>query len=218
MPEATDGRGAAEFVPEDADLRDLRDAALQCRGCDLYRNATQTVFGAGDTGARIVLVGEQPGDREDRDGKPFVGPSGVVLDKALGEAGIDRSDAYVTNVVKHFKFRNVGKRRIHETPNRTEIVACRPWLVAELALLQPEVMVCLGAVAAKAVFGPSFRLTEQRGVVLHVPDSAGLPWSGTDGPPTVATVHPSAVLRAEVRSALRAYLVNDLRVAAAQLG
>lgn len=211
--------GAAAFVPDGAvDLQTLREAAAGCRGCDLYRNATQTVFGDGDSDARVLLLGEQPGDREDREGEPFVGPAGAVLDRALDEVGIDRSTAYVTNVVKHFKFTERGKRRIHQTPNRTEIVACRPWLAAELDLLRPEVVVCLGATAAKAIYGPSFRITRQRGVLLPTPDVAGLPWAADAGPPILATIHPSAVLRAEDRTAMRAGLVDDLRVAAGVLG
>ena len=159
----TKARGAGEFVPGGADFPTLKKAAATCRGCDLYKNATQTVFGDGDPDARIMLLGEKPGDREDREGQPFVGPAGRMLAKALEEAGIDRSSAYVTNVVKHFKFTERGKRRIHQTPNRTEIVACRPWLVAEFEVVEPEIVVCLGATAAKAIFGPSFRLTQQRG-------------------------------------------------------
>src|SRR5918994_5103014 len=164
--------GAERFVPGGADLEQLRQAAAICQGCDLYRAATQTVFGTGDPNARVVLLGEQPGDQEDRQGLPFVGPAGKVLDRALVEAGIDREVTYVTNAVKHFKFERVegGKRRIHQSPNRTEIVACRPWLASELELLEPEVLVCLGATASKAVFGPSFKVTQQRGVPLSSPD------------------------------------------------
>ncbi len=207
--------GASEFVPAGAaDLETLRSAAAGCQGCDLYRDATQTVFGDGAPDARVVLLGEQPGDREDRQGEPFVGPAGVLLDRVLDEAGIDRSTAYVTNVVKHFKFTERGKRRIHQTPNRTEIAACRPWLAAKLELLRPEVVVCLGATAAKAIFGASFRITRQHGVLLPPPDVEGLPWDAGVGPPVLATIHPSAVLRAEDRTAMRAGLVEDLRVVA----
>lgn len=214
-------RGAEEFVPADADLDRLRSAAAGCRGCDLYRDATQTVFGEGEPDARVVLVGEMPGDREDVEGHPFVGPAGRLLAKGLEEAGIDRAEAYVTNVVKHFKFVQAerGKRRLHQTPNRSEVLACRPWLVAELRLLEPEVLVCLGATAAKAVFGQSFRITRQRGELLPLPELDGEPGSedGGDRPWATATIHPSAALRAEDRDAAYAGMVADLRVAAGVL-
>jgi uracil-DNA glycosylase len=204
--------GAEKFVPEGADLEQLRQAAAICQGCDLYRAATQTVFGIGDPNARFVLLGEQPGDQEDRQGLPFVGPAGKVLDRALAEAGIDREVTYVTNAVKHFKFERVegGKRRIHQSPNRTEIVACRPWLAAELDFLEPEVLVCLGATAGKAVFGPSFKVTAQRGVPMTSTELNG-------GLVVVATIHPSAVLRSRDRDEMYAGLVSDLRVAAEAL-
>jgi uracil-DNA glycosylase family protein len=204
--------GAEKFVPEGADLEQLRQAAAICQGCDLYRAATQTVFGIGDPNARFVLLGEQPGDQEDRQGLPFVGPAGKVLDRALAEAGIDREITYVTNAVKHFKFERVegGKRRIHQSPNRTEIVACRPWLAAELDFLEPEVLVCLGATAGKAVFGPSFKVTAQRGVPMTSTELNG-------GLVVVATIHPSAVLRSRDRDEMYAGLVSDLRVAAEAL-
>lgn len=202
----------------EADLPTLKQAASSCRGCELYKNATQTVFGDGDPDARIMLVGEMPGDREDREGQPFVGPAGRMLERALEKAEIDRSSTYVTNVVKHFKFTERGKRRIHQTPNRTEIVACRPWLVAELELIEPEVLVCLGATAAQAIFGSSFRLTQQRGELLLAPDVEGAPWDEGQGPQVVATVHPSAILRTETdRAAMFEEMVADLRVAAAAL-
>ncbi|HSJ60518.1 MAG TPA: UdgX family uracil-DNA binding protein [Jiangellaceae bacterium] len=214
----TKARGADEFVPAEADLPTLKRAAASCRGCELYKNASQTVFGDGDQHARIMLVGEMPGDREDREGRPFVGPAGRLLAKALAEAEIDRSNAYVTNVVKHFKFTERGKRRIHQTPTRTEVVACRPWLVAELDLLEPEVLVCLGATAAKAIFGPSFRLTRHRGELLPAPELDGTPWAENEGVRVVATVHPSAVLRTRNdRAAMYAEMVEDLRVAASAL-
>ncbi|MQA84215.1 MAG: UdgX family uracil-DNA binding protein [Streptosporangiales bacterium] len=220
----TPTRTAAEYVPRDADLATLKKAAAECRGCDLYRDATQTVFGEGRQRARVLLLGEQPGDQEDRQGQPFVGPAGRILDRALEDAGIDRTLAYVTNAVKHFKFTRAerGKRRLHKTPSRFEILACRPWLVAELRLLEPEVLVCLGATAAKAIFGPSFKITEQRGVPLPAPrldDVAD--GTGTDHPrPTVvASIHPSAVLRAkEDRDAVYDGLVADLKTAAQRLG
>jgi DNA polymerase len=189
-------------------------AAAGCRGCDLYRNATQTVFGDGDADARVVLMGEQPGDQEDRQGKPFVGPAGKLLDRALEDAGVDRSRAYVTNAVKHFKFVRTegGKRRIHESPDRSEIVACRPWLTAELDVIGPNVLVCLGATAGQAVFGPSFRVTRQRGTRLKAPE----PFS--PDLVVVATIHPSAVLRSRDRTAMYDGLVSDLRVVAHALG
>lgn len=214
-------RSAADFLPERTDLTALRQAAKSCQGCDLYRDATQTVFGAGDPEARVMLVGEQPGDVEDRRGAPFVGPAGGVLDRALSDAGIDRTKTYVTNAVKHFKFvpAERGKRRLHKTPTRTEIVACRPWLSAEVAAVRPELLVCLGASASKAVFGPAFRLTKQRGVLLPPPTEElviGEPEAGGDQRPAafLATIHPSAVLRALDRDEAYAGLVADLRVAA----
>jgi uracil-DNA glycosylase len=210
----TSARGAEQFVPDGAGLEQLEQAARGCRGCDLYRAATQTVFGEGDAGARVVLVGEQPGDQEDRTGRPFVGPAGRILDSALDDAGIDRSRTYVTNAVKHFKFERVegGKRRIHQAPNRTEIIACRPWLAAELDVLDPDVLVCLGATAGKAVFGPAFKVTEQRGKPLPGPAE----WS-RNGLVVVATIHPSAVLRSRERDDVYDGLVADLRVVAAEL-
>ncbi len=216
MAEST-AQGAAAFVPSGADLSELRAAAASCRGCELYKHATQTVFGDGDADAKLVLLGEMPGDREDREGEPFVGPAGRILAQGLEEAGIDRSTSYVTNVVKHFKFSERGKRRIHETPNRTEIVACRPWLVAELNVLQPEVLVCLGATAAKALFGSSFRITRERGTLLPAPDLEGVRWAGGDAPAVVATVHPSAILRSDDRAAMYGGFLSDMRVAAEAL-
>src|SRR5215467_4760644 len=153
------GPTAAEYVPPDADLSRLAEAAGSCRGCELYRAATQTVFSAGDADARVVLVGEQPGDQEDRQGIPFVGPAGRLLDRALEEAGIDRAACYVTNAVKHFKFEERGKRRLHKKPRSSEIQACQPWLEAELAVIRPKIIVCLGATAAQSVFGPDYRVT-----------------------------------------------------------
>ncbi|HEX2357404.1 MAG TPA: UdgX family uracil-DNA binding protein, partial [Micromonosporaceae bacterium] len=169
--------GAQQFIPEDADLAELRQAAAGCRGCELYKNATQVVFGRGDEDARVVMVGEQPGDVEDEQGLPFVGPAGRLLRKAVDDAAIDPRQLYITNAVKHFKFKPYasGKRRLHQTPDRIEIQACRPWLVAEFARLDPEVVVVLGAVAAQSLLGPSFRVTRQRGVLLPWPDSAQRP-------------------------------------------
>ncbi|MFB4312110.1 UdgX family uracil-DNA binding protein [Actinomadura sp. GTD37] len=225
---------AEPFLPdspaERTDLDALRRAAAGCRGCGLYANATQTVFGEGSAGGRIVLVGEQPGDQEDRKGHPFVGPAGRVLDRALEEAGIERGDVYVTNAVKHFKFKRQegGKRRIHEAPNAGEMRACRPWLLAELRTLDPDVVVALGATAGKALLGSSFRVTKQRGRLLPLPDpeAIGAPAAGreaVDEPPEqagarlLATIHPSAVLRAEDRDAAYAGLLDDLRIAASAL-
>ena len=204
---------AAPFVPQTDDLEQVRAAAQECRGCPLHERATQTVFGRGTTDARLMLVGEQPGDVEDRKGLPFVGPAGRLLVEALDEAGVDRSTAYITNAVKHFKFTPRGNRRIHATPDTWEVAACRPWLKAEVALVQPELVVLLGATAAKTVYGSSFRVTQSRGVVMDWPASP----DGTDGPRALATIHPSAVLRAEDREAAKAGLVADLRVAAGLL-
>ena len=201
---------AAPYVPDSTDLDVLRAAAPDCRGCPLWEPATQVVFGRGPAGARLMLVGEQPGDVEDQKGLPFVGPAGHLLVRALDEAGVDRSDAYVTNSVKHFKFTGGGgKRRIHATPDTYEVAACRPWLVAELAAVRPELVVLLGATAAKTVYGPSFRVTKSRGVLME--------WPSAGGPQALATIHPSAVLRADDRDAALAGLVTDLRVAAGAL-
>ncbi|HZI67528.1 MAG TPA: UdgX family uracil-DNA binding protein, partial [Thermoanaerobaculia bacterium] len=159
--------GAAEFVPKTNDLEELRRASLTCRGCDLYRDATQTVFGKGPPGARAVFVGEAPGDQEDLQGAPFVGPAGEVFDRALVAAGLPRGDVYVTNAVKHFKFVRTPKRRIHQTPGSVEIAACRPWLEAELAVIRPEMVVCLGGTAAKSLLGADFRIMKQRGQIFE---------------------------------------------------
>jgi DNA polymerase len=208
--------GAEHFVPADAtELDQLKAAAARCQGCQLYRDATQTVFGRGGADARVVMVGEQPGDVEDVQGLPFVGPAGRLLRRAVDDAGIDPTQLYITNAVKHFKFRQTGKRRLHQTPDRIEIVACRPWLVAEFALLRPELVVVLGATAAKALLGPSFRVTRSRGEVLPWPDSAHRPEDfPAVGGRLVATIHPSAVLRADDRDAAYGGLVADLTVAA----
>ena len=202
-----EGGGAASFVPPGADLATLAAAAKRCQGCPLYRDATQTVFGRGPAQARVVLVGEQPGDQEDLRDAPFVGPAGEILDRALTEVHLDRATLYVTNAVKHFKFVMRGKRRIHQTPRLSEIAACRAWVEAELAVIKPETLVCLGATAARALLGDEFRLMRDRGRVFATR------WA----PRTLATLHPSAVLRGEDDAAqerLYRMLVDDLRLAA----
>lgn len=210
---------AAPFVPAGADIAELRRAAADCRGCHLHELDNQTVFSAGEPTARAILLGEQPGDQEDRQGEPFVGPAGRVLDQALDQAGIDRGDTYVTNAVKHFKFTRSGrghsKRRIHRTPDMRELRACRPWLTAELDIVDPEVVVCLGATAGKALLGPSFRVTQQRGILLPRPPLDEQDAAQQNGF-VVATTHPSAVLRAdeEAREQVFAGFVADLQVAA----
>jgi DNA polymerase len=195
---------AAPFLPERRTLNSLHDAVQNCRGCPLHANATQAVFGEGAIRADVMLVGEQPGDHEDLVGAPFVGPAGKILDRALAEAGIDRDDAYVTNAVKHFKWKARGPRRIHDKPSWTETVACRPWLEAELACVRPRALVLLGATAAQSVLGKTFRVTQDRGKPLDC-GLAGL---------VIATIHPSAVLRSTDREDTFAELVADLRVAA----
>jgi uracil-DNA glycosylase len=193
---------AAAFLPDRLSMAALRDAVQSCRGCPLYANATQAVFGEGMLKAEVVLVGEQPGDQEDKAGAPFVGPAGQVLDRALDEAGIDRKTTYVTNAVKHFKWKARGTRRIHDKPSWTETQACRPWLEAELALVKPGALVLMGATAAQSLLGKSFKVTQDRGRPLDS-ELAGL---------VVATIHPSAVLRAENREEMYRGLVDDLRV------
>ena len=212
-----DRPGAAEWVPDDPARRDvehLRSAAHECRGCELWEPATQVVFSAGATSGRLALVGEQPGDQEDRRGVPFVGPAGRLLQAAVEEAGIAREDVYVTNAVKHFRFTQTapGNRRIHATPDASHVTACRPWLTAELSAVDPDVVVVLGATAGRALLGPAFRVTKERGRVLERETSRGLKRF-------VATIHPSAVLRTpdDQREAARAGLVADLRVAAEAL-
>jgi uracil-DNA glycosylase family protein len=207
--------GAEVFVPEAADLHGLAEAAAECQGCDLFQHAEQTVFGAGAAGASMMLVGEQPGDREDRSGEPFVGPAGALLDKALDAAGVDRDGLYVTNAVKHFKFTERGKRRIHQKPSRTEVVACRPWLFAELRVVEPDVLVLLGATAAQSLLGSTFRLTQHRGTELRLPKAE----AASGDPKVVATVHPSAILRGRPEDRADAFnsLVADLRFAAGLL-
>ena len=196
-----DSAGAARYLPDTITLPKLRDAVQGCRGCDLYKNATQAVFGEGRRESEVMFVGEQPGDQEDVQGRPFVGPAGKLLDRAMEEAGIDRSLAYVTNVVKHFKWVARGKRRIHQKPNWAEMTACRPWLNAEIAVVQPRVLVCLGATAAQALLGRQFRVTKERGKLIDSPLA----------PKVMATVHPSAILRADDREAEYDAFVADLR-------
>lgn len=218
---------AEDFVPSSATMQQLRKAALACTGCPLHEGTTQTVFSKGPVGARLVFVGEQPGDIEDRRGEPFVGPAGKLLDRAVEQAGIDPGDVYTTNTVKHFKFKatSQGKRRIHQTPDASDIAACRPWLLAEFALLSPDVVVALGATAAKALFGPAFRVTQSRGVLMPWPNAARDPeafgQSGEDGGResayAMATVHPSAVLRADNQDLAFDGLVADLKVAVSAL-
>jgi uracil-DNA glycosylase len=199
-------------------LAGLAKEAKGCRRCDLYRNATQTVFGDGARAASMLLVGEQPGDQEDRAGRPFVGPAGRLLDKALTAAEIDRKSVYLTNAVKHFKFEQRGKRRIHKTPSRTEVVACQPWLLAEINAIQPDVVILLGATAAKSLLGSSFRLTAHRGEALRLPAADATADLDVD-PQVVATAHPSAVLRGppEDRETAFKSLVADLAFAAGLL-
>jgi len=193
---------AAPLVPDRPSLRNLKEAAAGCTACPLHETGTQTVFGEGSTKARVVFVGEQPGDQEDLQGKPFVGPAGKLLDKALEDAGIDRSQVYVTNVVKHFKWQARGKRRIHQKPNWSEIAACRPWLEAELDVIEPRVLVCLGATAAQALLGRDFRVSRQRGELVESDLAENV----------IATVHPSSILRADDETREQEYreLVRDL--------
>jgi DNA polymerase len=206
-PEPND---ATPFLPERSSLKALREASAGCRGCHLWRGATQTVFGDGRKSARVMLVGEQPGEKEDKAGEPFVGPAGRELDRGLQAAGIDRAEAYVTNVVKHFKFEERGRRRIHQTPKRFEIDACRPWLDEELKVVKPEALVLLGATAAKALLGGSFRVTRHRGELLD----------SELAPIVSATIHPSAILRGSddaSRQEEREAFAEDLRVVAQAL-
>ena len=201
---------AAEYLPPRLSLKALREASRDCRACPLWRTGTQTVFGEGPASAPLLLVGEQPGDKEDKAGQPFVGPAGHLLDEALAEAGIDRADTYLTNAVKHFKWTPRGKRRIHQKPNARETAACRPWVLAELEVVRPRVLVCLGATAAQSLLGRGVRVTRDR----------GRPLESTLAPVAFATVHPSSILRApdaESRRRERELFVDDLRAAAAAL-
>lgn len=207
MPTKTDEYAKPATPPNSNSLSAVCEAARACTACHLYRHATQTVFGEGPKTARMMLVGEQPGDYEDVAGRPFVGPAGKIMDRALEEAGIDRKQVYVTNVVKHFKWEPRGKRRLHKKPNSREIAACRPWLEAEIRLVRPKLVVALGSTAGQTIFGPSFRVTRERGKIL----------SSKLAPRVVATVHPSSLLRQiDEESRHREYknFVADLRVAA----
>jgi DNA polymerase len=209
MP-TTEPNDATPFLPERLTLKSLREAAAQCRGCHLWKGATQTVFGEGRKSSKVMFVGEQPGDQEDRQGRPFVGPAGRELDRALEAAGIDRREVYLTNVVKHFKFEERGRRRIHKTPKRFEIDACRPWFDAELEVIKPEALVILGAVAGKALLGSQFRIGRER----------GRPLESDLAPLVIATVHPSSILRAPddaSRHREREAFTEDLRTVAAEL-
>ena len=197
---------AARFMPARLSLKSLAQAASTCTACDLHRYATQTVFGEGARKARAVLVGEQPGDREDCEGQPFVGPAGALLDEALNAAGLQREDVYITNVVKHFKFAWRGKRRLHQKPNSKEVHACRPWLEAELAVIKPHTLICLGATPAQTLFGREFRITKRRGEIIATDFCAR----------TLATWHPAAILRmpdADRRHQMKQELISDLRQA-----
>jgi DNA polymerase len=211
VPAGGQTESAAAYLPERPTLERLREAAKGCRGCHLWERGTQTVFGEGARSAEVMLVGEQPGDQEDVAGKPFVGPAGRILDQALGDAGIDRRRAYVTNVVKHFKWEPRGKRRIHQKPNWSEMAACRPWLEAEIAVVEPDVIVCLGATAAQALLGRDFRVSRQRGELVDSPLARYV----------LATVHPSSILRQRDEEARRAEyeaLVEDLKAVPPLLG
>lgn len=218
MPTRPAYPGAAEFVPASTSLAALRDAARSCRGCDLHDRATQTVFGRGPARARLLLVGEQPGDVEDTEGEPFVGPAGRILDRALDEAGLAEVPTFVTNAVKHFRWKTArgGKRRLHEKPTAAQSTACRPWLAAELSAVRPAVLVALGATAAASLFGPGFRLTQHRGEILDwPPDRGDFADDETSIGVALCTIHPSAVLRADRadRDTMLAGLVRDLSAA-----
>jgi uracil-DNA glycosylase family protein len=201
---------AEAYMPERITLSSLREAAAGCRGCPLYKTGTQTVFGEGRKDSRIIMIGEQPGDQEDKAGHPFVGPAGRILNDALAEVGIDREEVFVTNAVKHFKWEPRGTRRIHSKPSAREVQACKPWLSAEMQVVKPEMVVCLGATAAQALMGKDFRITKSRGEIFR--DTQYAPW-------LMATVHPSSILRAPPEEREGAYrgFVDDLRVAAHQL-
>jgi uracil-DNA glycosylase len=204
MPRKSSNQSASDLIPDRPSLPSLREAAADCRACDLWKLGTQTVFGEGRRRAKVMFIGEQPGNEEDLTGKPFVGPAGKLFDTALAAAGIDRSQTYVTNVVKHFKWEPRGKRRIHKKPNAVEIAACHPWLQAEIALIKPDVIVALGATAAQTLLGPKFRVTKERGKFLE----------SNLAPYVMATVHPSSILRApddETRRLELRRFIDDLK-------
>lgn len=211
---------AADFLPDGLDLDELARAAKHCQGCELYRRATQTVFGEGPSTARVVFIGEQPGDEEDRQGRPFVGPAGRLLDEVLAEVGIDRDDVYVTNAVKHFKWQPRGSRRLHTKPSAREMTACRPWLESELQAIEPECVVCLGATAAQSLLGRDFRITSERGK-FQATDLLTIDLRNRGfAPRLLATFHPSAILRApdaEARRQMRRDFTADLRKVARDL-
>jgi len=210
MPKRAPHTGTLPLIPAKPTLKNVRDAAKRCRACDLWKSGTQTVFGEGAANARLMLVGEQPGNEEDLTGHPFVGPAGKLLSRALAAAGVERSSVYVTNVVKHFKWEPRGKRRIHKKPNRAEVVACHPWIQTEIELVRPRVIVCLGSTAAQALIDPKFKVTQHRGERLTSPLA----------PVVMATVHPSSILRApdeEARHQEMEAFVRDLRAAASEL-
>jgi uracil-DNA glycosylase family protein len=203
-------RSAADYMPSDHDLEHLKEAACRCHGCDLYKAATQTVFGEGNQNAKVMLIGEEPGDVEDQTGHVFVGPAGKLLNKALEAAGIEREQCYLTNAVKHFKFEWVGKRRLHKKPRAREVTACMPWLQAEIAEIKPEIIICLGATAAQALLGRAFRITQHRGEMIE----------SDYAPYVMATVHPSSILRApdsETRHLEMDRFIEDLKKAAGVL-
>ncbi|MBR7829113.1 UdgX family uracil-DNA binding protein [Actinospica sp. MGRD01-02] len=200
--------GAERFIPDTDDLAEMAEAARECRGCDLYRGATQTVFGNGAERARVLMLGEQPGDQEDRQGEPFVGPAGAILRRALVDAGVAERSVYLTNAVKHFRWRrdeSRGKRRIHQRPDAGQVAACRPWWLAEVRAVRPEILVALGATAGQALFGSSFRVGSTRGAMLEWQEPGGRTI------PVLATIHPSAVLRATDREVAYAGFVGDMR-------
>lgn len=206
MPKLESKVGAGRFLPAERSIRELRVAAATCKGCELWRNATQTVFGDGSGRAKMMLIGEQPGDQEDLTGIPFSGPAGQLLDRGLVDAGIGREQVYITNAVKHFKWLPRGKRRLHQKPNGREIAACRPWLLAELEAIQPRVLICLGATAARAVLGKITKISEHRGELLE----------SESGSRIVVTVHPSSILRIEgsdMRQVAMRHFIDDLRTA-----
>jgi uracil-DNA glycosylase family protein len=219
VPVNVERPGARWWVPEDPSMRNLADAVQECKGCELHENATQAVMGDGNTGAGLMVLGEQPGDQEDREGKPFVGPAGKLLDRALGEVGIDPEDVYRTNVVKHFRFSGTrGKQRIHKSPSRVHVAACGPWLLAELDVVRPTGVLVLGGTAGRALYGADFRVGEARGELRSWPSDFGTVESEHRPEWVLTTTHPAAVLRSRNRDENYERLLADLRVAADALG